>query len=299
MLTLGFLGRHLGLPFHGKNAQRLEKVAVGKDYLGTMSDEWFDVAATPAHSESKSSINAMSVAPSAAGSIQRRSMASSQPGEPSAANVVGSEQRSKQKGKQRQFKLAPSRSPSADKVQEVMPVLVRLFQLGEELVPLLVSLAKMGEEWSRTEAASNGKQEQRQWPASTSAKSRDMKSSSETVSAGRQGDAELTPTASHAAADDLRSKSPISTGTERNSALTPSTSRSNETNTKSTPLESQSGGDDTEFDSFKRLCSTHGSLRHPIGLGVHDVCDGINDEPTLRQVLPPGGDTEISPALSI
>jgi len=301
MLTLGFLGRYLGLPFQSKNEQRLEKVAVGKDYLGTMSEEWFDVKATPAHSEDILSKQPKPSAPSAAGSIQERSTTLSQPGDPSGAIAVKYEspiKQNKQKGKQRQFALTPSKLPSADKSQEVMPVLMRLFQLGEELVPLLVTLAKMGEEWSRTQAFSKDEQEQRPWPASASEKTRDRHRSSETASAGQQDDAELTPTASHTAADDACHKTPISTETEGNSALTPSTSKSNGTNVQSSPLESQSKEIDTDFDSFKRLCSTHGFLRHPLGLGVHDVCDGINDEATLRYALLRGGEMKAPAALS-
>lgn len=35
------------------------------------------------------------------------------------------------------------------------------------------------------------------------------------------------------------------------------------------------------FNSFRRLCSTQGLLKRPLGIGKHDVPDGINDDATL------------------
>ena len=51
------------------------------------------------------------------------------------------------------------------------------------------------------------------------------------------------------------------------------------------PIQRRSTQEDSAFNSFKRLCDVHGLLKRSVGLGEHDVIDGINDEATLLYVI--------------
>ena len=277
-----FLGRHFKRSSRTNDEQRFEKVVVGKDYLGTMSEEWFDAPTTPVSSEEK-----LSKKPASRTASQRREQKrsggptpSTEPGEPSNTDSTASPSTSKMKGKQRQ---SVQKSP-AEKADEMIPILMKLYRLGEEIVPLLMTLAKMGEEWSRISAPSTGDSRQNAWPMPVPEQGREKKATRPASSAGTDDDTQLTPTASNAAGDESRSKTPITTETDEDSDLTPSTSLSNGSNGHSSQSPRHSQPEDPGFSSFKKICSTEGMLRRPKGMGEHDVCDGINDEATLQYV---------------
>ena len=61
-------------------------------------------------------------------------------------------------------------------------------------------------------------------------------------------------------------------------------SASTKTEASSKPVKRRSTQEDSAFNSFKRVCEAHGLLKRPVGLGKHDVIDGINDEATLLYV---------------
>ncbi len=61
-------------------------------------------------------------------------------------------------------------------------------------------------------------------------------------------------------------------------------SASTKSDTAGEPIKRRSTQEDSAFNSFKRLCEAHGLLKRPVGLGEHDVVDGINDEDTLLYV---------------
>ena len=250
---------------------------IGKDYFGTMKEEWFDAPTTPFRSEEKLGETSGSNSTSK-GSKHRRSGAptpSTEPGESSATNSSVYQNKSRPKGKERQ----PVQTSSAGKTDELLPILTKLYRLGEELVPLLASLAKLGEEWSHMSSSSPHKQHPHPWPDSRLGDKQAMKPASTTST---DDDGQLTPTASNPAANDSRSKTPASTDTEENSAPTPSTSVSNATEEEDGASRRQSEEEDTGFGSFRKVCSKEGLLRRPTGIGEHDVCDGINDDATLR-----------------
>lgn len=278
-----FLSRHLKHSSRTNDEQRFEKVAVGKGYLGTLHEEWFDAPTTPFRSEEKIGKKPASK-PASERSKQRRSEAatsSSEQGEASRTSPSILEDTAKQKGKQKQV----VQTSPAEKIEEILPVLMKLYRLGEELVPLLVNLAKMGEEWSRTSAPSAINPGQYPWKEPVSDDASHRKGTTASASALTDDDDQLTPTASNAAADESRSKTPASTETEEDSALTPSTPLSNEIDGQSASPRQQSECSDPGFGSFKKICSTDGLLRRPTGISEHDICDGINDEATLQYVF--------------
>ena len=272
-----FLSRHLKRSSRTNDEQRFEKVMVGKDYFGTMKEEWFDAPTTPFRSEEKLGETSESKS-TPKESKHRQSGAptpSTEPGESSATNSSIPKSRNRPKGKERQS----VQTSSAGKPDELIPILTKLYRLGEELVPLLVSLAKIGEEWSHMSSSSPHKQNPYPWPDASLGDKQAMTPASTTST---DDDGQLTPTASSPTANESRSKTPASTDTEENSAPTPSTSVSNATEEENGPSPRQSEEEDTGFGSFRKMCSKDGLLRRPTGIGEHDVCDGINDDATLR-----------------
>ena len=277
-----FLGRHLKRSSRTNDEQRFEKVVVGKDYLGTMSEEWFDAPTTPFRSAEK-----LDKKPESKTASERREQKrsggtppSSEPGEPSSVDSSAAQSTSRMKGKQRQ----PVQKSPAEKADEMIPILMKLYRLGEEIVPLLMTLAKMGEEWSRMSAPSTSDSRQYPWPKPVPEPGQERKATAPASSAGTDDDTQLTPTASNAAGDESRSKTPAATETDEDSDLTPSTSLSSGSNGHGSRPSRRSQPEDPGFSSFKKICSTEGMLRRPKGIGEHDVCDGINDEATLQCV---------------
>ena len=277
-----FLARQFKRSSHTDDEQRFEKVVVGKDYLGTMSEEWFDAPTTPVSSEEKSVRKPTSKTASERREQKRSGglQPSTEPGEPSTTDSSAPQSTSKIKGKQRQ---SAQKSP-AEKADEMIPILLKLYRLGEEIVPLLMTLAKMGEEWSRISAPSTSDSRQNPWLKPVSEQGQERKATTPASSAGTDDDTQLTPTASNAAGDESRSKTPVTTETDEDedSALTPSTSLTNGSNGHGGRSPRQSQPEDPGFNSFKKICSNEGMLRRPKGIGEHDVCDGINDEATLQ-----------------
>ncbi|KAL8827998.1 MAG: hypothetical protein Q9191_002848 [Dirinaria sp. TL-2023a] len=273
---MDFLGRYLKRFSRTNDEQRFEKVMIGKDYFGTKKEEWFDAATTPFHSEEKLGETSGSKS-TLKESKHRRSEASApstEPKESSARDSSAHQSKSTLMGEQRQ----PTQTSSAEKADELIPILIKLYRLGEELVPLLVALAKIGEEWSHMSPTPH-QQYPHPWPESNLGDREAMVPGSSTSMANH---GHLTPTASKPAGNVSRAKTSTSTDTE-DSAPTPSTSLSRTTEEENKLSHPQSEAEDADFGLLKSICSREGLLRRPAGIGEHDVSDGINDDATLRR----------------
>ena len=275
------LSRYLKRSSRTNNENRFEKVVVGKDYLGTASEEWFDARTTPFRSEEN--LDRKPAWKLTSGQRDRKSSGgpppSTEPGESSSTNPSAPQSTSNLSGKQSQS----AQKPPAESVDEMVSVLMKFYRLGEELVPLLVTLTKMGEEWSRTSVPSTNESGHHPLPKPVSEQGEEEKATIPASSAEIEQDIKLTLEASNAAGDESQCKTPATMETEE-SAPTPSTSLSNGSNGHSGQPPRQSQPEDPGFSSFKETCSTQGLLRRPTGIGEHDVCDGINDEATLQYV---------------
>lgn len=271
-----FLGRCLKRPSRTNDEQRFEKVMIGKDYFGTMKKEWLDAAANPFHSEEKL-VEASGSKSSLNGSQHRRSEAptpSTEPRESSARNPSAHQSKSTPKGKERQS----AQTSSAESAEDLIPILIKLYRMGEELLPLLATLVKIGEEWSNTTSTTPHQHHPHPWPESNLGNEKAMASAPSTSMDNHD---HLTPTASKPAGDESRAGTSASTDME-DSAPTPSTSVRNTTEEEDKCPHPQSEAEDTGFGLLKNICSREGLLRRPTGIGEHDVCDGINDDATLR-----------------
>ena len=249
---------------------------IGKDYFGTTKEEWFDAPTTPFHSEEKLG-EASGSKLTLKESKHRRLGApapSTEPGESSTRNSSAHQSKSTLKGKQR----LSAQTSSAEKAEELVPILMKLYRMGEELVPLLVTLAKIGEEWSHMSSTTPHQQNPHPWPESNLG---DRKAMAPASSTSMDNHGHLTPAASSPAGNESRAKTSTSTDTE-DSAPSPSTSVSNTTEEENKRSHRQSEAEDTDFGLLKNICSREGLLRLPTGIGEHDVCDGINDDATLR-----------------
>ena len=276
------LGRFLKRSSHINNEQRFEKIVVGKDYLGTASEEWFDARTTPFRSEEK-----LDRKPAWKLTSEKREQKpsggpppSTQSGEPSSTNSSASQKASGSNGKQRQS----AQKLPAESVDEMVSTLMKFYRLGEEIVPLLVTLTKMGEEWSRTSIPSACESGPHPSPKPVPEQGEEGKSTIPALSAGPEDDPKLTQEVPNLTSDELQCKTPATMETDEESAPTPSTSLSNGSNGPGSQPPRQLKPEDPGFSSFKELCSTQGMLRRPTGIGEHDVCDGINDDATLQYV---------------
>lgn len=272
-----FLGRYLKRSSRTNDEQRFEKVMIGKDYFGTRREEWFDARTTPFHSEEKLG-EASGLKSTLKESRHRRSEApapSTEPRESSARNSSAHQSKSTLKGKQRQS----AQTSSAEKAEELIPILMKLYRMGEELVPLLVTLAKIGEEFSHMSSTTPHQQYPHPWPESNLG---DRKAMAPASSTSMDNHGHLMPTASKPVGNESCAKTSASTDTE-DSAPTPSTSVSNTTEEENKCSHRLSEAEDTDFSLLKNICSREGLLRRPTGIGEHDVCDGINDDATLRR----------------
>ncbi|MCJ1479454.1 hypothetical protein MMC13_008140 [Lambiella insularis] len=284
------------LSFRIKDERTFESVIVGKDYLGKTGEKHFDVLTSTGKSEGKGREDASShlaCTKQNGHGTSDTGVAVADSGETKGnlgrgpSTLEGLETRT-------ESKRTKVQAPSADNLKDLLPVLVKLSEIGEELIPILKALSEMGETRPRlivgpanSDKALPSESMRSDRTAASTAISR--KSSTKT-----EEHSPLPPVPSRRTAARTRSKTPTASTARRDSSLNLTTSMSNESDTNNTGLTRWSPQEEAAFTSFQKLCSTHGLLKRPSGIGEHDVCDGINDQATLRyNTLHYGGQTMV------
>jgi len=286
--SMGLLGRFREYWPWTKEEQQFDKVMIGENYCGKLRDEWSDAPSDPLESidmmksdkKTKSSSRSRKPVFTEVSSIDK---------ERTVRFKSAAAEGPKSKEGERKF---PVQRSSHEDVNDLRSVLDSLARLGEELIPLLLTLSKMGEEMYGATAASHHQAgealststsaiEAAKRPAATPTSStQSERGSSNTITESNKNTnkSRSNPSASRKSSQDSSTTSSMTHATPP----TPTTSSSNGSAAPSSQLSKGSTQEEVAFGAFKRLCAIHGLLKRPVGTGEHDVCDGINDEATLR-----------------
>lgn len=283
-IIMGLLGRLLGRSSGIMNEQGLEKVIIGQDYFGKLGEEFFDAPTEqPKKTAQGPTANRRQNLPAAKASSS--GLKAKSPTKP-----VAPENEISKSGK----RISLERIPSSDVLGDILPVLVNLTKVGEELLPLLKTLTRQEEDFHHTTQPGADRKKVPSQALASSDQTREKTALKKTIlikgneassPSSVSSNARVKGSEPRISASMERSEgSPTSTTASQATPRTPTNSLSTESDPQKKALQRRSTQEEAAFSSFKRLCAAHGFLKRPAGIGEQDVCDGINDEATLRYV---------------